>query len=593
MSRWGDRMATSVRDRLSSVVVATALAALIVLGVLAVLIFAVRGAQTSFTTAAMTVSVTEIAEDAIATTVALQEERALASILAYTALSAYHGGFDRATAATDQAIQDLRVSWSRNRIEVPETATPPISDVLAAEVSLTNFREATLTPSGESTFALYTELVGLSLSATGELVKQADDPATSRDRALIGALLTTSEALQNQRYLVLAGLDVLASGEPISEELLLQLDVVANASRQGLFEARSLAEGTDLEEVEEIMTGDSARATEEILAQIRADTAVDSELSHEDWFESSSAQIEQVTSLTPRVLAREWAVAQDNLDKAERALWTVSILLGALFVLSILVASNAVYATRERGEALAEYGQLADGLREWFVATSFPDKDNVEIAARYIPASVRTMSGGDWYDVYQVGDDLAIVIGDIAGHGAEATAQMAQVRNILRGQSTARTLDPAAQIDLLSRTISDSGILATLTYGLLNPETGEFVYTRAGHIPLLIRSASGSVRIEEEAPGPPVGAGVDIEREQEITRLQPGDVLILITDGLVEGIDRDIDLALDEMAKALTESEFSSEALLDRLFSMNPDDPIDDAAALLITWRPRETPQLT
>jgi hypothetical protein len=581
-------MATSVRDRLSSVVVATALAALIVLGVLAVLIFAVRGAQTSFTSAAMTVSVTEIAEDAIATTVALQEERALGSILAYTALSAYHGGFDRATATTDRAIQDLRVSWSRNRTEVPETATPPISDVLAAEVSLTNFREATLTPSGESTFALYTELVGLSLSATSELVKQADDPATSRDRALIGALLTTSEALQNQRYLVLAGLDVLASGEAMPEELLLQLDVVTNASRQGLFEARSLAEGSDLEEVEEIMTGDSAVATEEILAQIRADTAGDSVVSHEDWFEASSAQIEQVTDLTPRVLARELAVAQESLDKAELALWTVSILLGALFVLSILVASNAVYATRERGEALAEYGQLADGLREWFVAASFPDNDNVEIAARYIPASVRTMSGGDWYDVYQVGDDLAIVIGDVAGHGADATAQMAQVRNILRGQSTARTLDPAAQIDLLSRTISESGILATLTYGLLNPETGEFVYTRAGHIPLLIRSASGSVRIEEEAPGPPVGAGVDIEREQEITRLRPGDVLILITDGLVEGIDRDIDLALDEMAKALTESEFSSEALLDQLFSMNLEDPIDDAAALLITWRPRE-----
>jgi hypothetical protein len=431
-------------------------------------------------------------------------------------------------------------------------------------------------------------LVGLSLSATSELVKQADDPATSRDRALIGALLTTSEALQNQRYLVLAGLDVLASGEAMPEELLLQLDVVTNASRQGLFEARSLAEGSDLEEVEEIMTGDSAVATEEILAQIRADTAGDSVVSHEDWFEASSAQIEQVTDLTPRVLARELAVAQESLDKAELALWTVSILLGALFVLSILVASNAVYATRERGEALAEYGQLADGLREWFVAASFPDNDNVEIAARYIPASVRTMSGGDWYDVYQVGDDLAIVIGDVAGHGADATAQMAQVRNILRGQSTARTLDPAAQIDLLSRTISESGILATLTYGLLNPETGEFVYTRAGHIPLLIRSASGSVRIEEEAPGPPVGAGVDIEREQEITRLRPGDVLILITDGLVEGIDRDIDLALDEMAKALTESEFSSEALLDQLFSMNLEDPIDDAAALLITWRPRE-----
>jgi serine phosphatase RsbU (regulator of sigma subunit) len=290
--------------------------------------------------------------------------------------------------------------------------------------------------------------------------------------------------------------------------------------------------------------------------------------------------------LIPGVHAGVAAQAQQNLERAERALWTRSILLGALFILSILVASNAVYATRERGEALAEYGQLTDGLREWFVAASFPDSEDVEIAARYIPASVRTMSGGDWYDVYEVGDALAVVIGDVAGHGAEATAQMAQLRNILRGQSTARTLEPAAQIDLLSRTISDSGIVATLTYGLLDLETGDFIYTRAGHIPLLIRSASGNVRIEEEASGPPVGAGIDLERKQEITRLRPGDVLILITDGLVENLDRDIDLALEKIAKTLTETGFSSDALLDQLFEMSSDTPIDDAAALLITWKP-------
>ncbi|MGH8915488.1 MAG: PP2C family protein-serine/threonine phosphatase [Acidimicrobiia bacterium] len=579
-------MAASVRDRLSSVVVATALAALIVLGVLAVLIFAVRGAETSYSTAAMTVAVTDVAEDAINTTASLQEERALASILAYNALSAYHSGYRQAIEMTDAAIQDLRVEWSQNRTEVPETATPPISDVLAGEVSLAAFRDATVTPSGESTFDLYTELVGLSLSATSELIKQADDPATSTDRALIVALLNTSEALQSQRYLVQEGLDGLAAGEPMSEELLLRLDVVTNSLRQGLFEARSLAEDAQLEEVEEIMSGPAAAASEDLLAAIRADTAVDSGVSPEDWFATSSARIEQVTNLIPRVLGRESAVAQENLDRAQRSLWTRSILLGTLFILTILVASNAVYATRERGEALAEYGQLADGLREWFVAASFPDNENVAIAARYVPASVRTVSGGDWYDVYEVGDHLAIVIGDVAGHGAEATAQMAQLRNILRGQSTARPLGPADQIDLLSRTISDSGIVATLTYGLLDQVTGEFVYTRAGHIPLLIRSASGSVRIEEEAPGPPVGSGVELERHQETTLLQPGDVLILITDGLVERIDRDIDLALDQMAKTLTETEFSSDALLDRLFSINGEDPIDDAAALLITWKP-------
>jgi serine phosphatase RsbU (regulator of sigma subunit) len=280
------------------------------------------------------------------------------------------------------------------------------------------------------------------------------------------------------------------------------------------------------------------------------------------------------------------AEAREDLDRAGRALWTRSILLGALLVISILVAINAVFATRERGKALTEYEQLTDGLRQWFVAASFPESENVEIAARYVPASIRTMSGGDWYDVYEVGDALAVVIGDVAGHGAQATAQMAQIRNILRGQSTARTLDPAAQVDLLSSTISDSGILATLTYGLLDVSTGEFVYTRAGHIPLLIRSGTGEVRIEEEASGPPVGGGVDLARKTMITRLHPGDVLILITDGLVEGVDRDIDIALDEIAKALTEAGPGSEALLDQLFDMNQEDPIDDAAALLIAWRP-------
>jgi len=301
----GDKLATSVRDGLSSVVVATALAALIVLGVLAVLIFAVRGAQTSFSTAAMTVSVIDVAEDAIATTVALQEERAIGSILAYNALSEYHSGYQEAITRTDAAIQDLRVAWSQDRTEIPETATPPISDVLAAEVSLTDFREASVSPTGESTFALYTELVGLSLAATSELVKQAGDPAPSNDRALIGALLTTSEAMQNQRYLVQDGLDVLASGEPVPEELLLQLEVVTSGSRQSLFEARSLAEGNDLERIEEIMTGDSARATQELLAEITAGTAVESGVSPKDWFEASSARIDEVTGLIPEVLGRK------------------------------------------------------------------------------------------------------------------------------------------------------------------------------------------------------------------------------------------------------------------------------------------------
>ena len=116
---------------------------------------------------------------------------------------------------------------------------------------------------------------------------------------------------------------------------------------------------------------------------------------------------------------------------------------------------------------------------------------------------------------------------------------------------------------------------------------GEFVYTRAGHVPLLVRSSAGDVRIEEEAAGPPVGGDVGLKREIKRSHLYPGDVLILITDGLVEGVNRDIDEALDQIAKTLTEADPSPVAMLDELFGMNEEASIDDAAALLITWNPQ------
>ena len=589
MSGWADRASTWLRERLGSVGVATALAALIVLGVLAVLIGVIRASQSDFTAASMAVSVAEVTEDAIVATTALQRERTLASTLDDDELAQYHAGYEDAVTATDRAIQDLRDSWLEHRIDVPDTVTPTIGDVLTAEVSLGDFRDAARSARGESTFPLYNEIVALSVAATSELVKHPSQSTTAAERAMLVALLNVSEGLNTRRYLIQSALD---TGGPLSEEWLLQLDVVSNNLNQSLLEARFHAEGDDLAAIEEVRTGGDSETSAEIIERLVDTGVATSAVSPPEWFEASSARIDQVDSLIPAVHDRVAVVADDLLGRAQRALWSRSIFLGALFLLTILVAINAVFATRERQEALTEYGQLSDGLRQWFAPASFPDSDSVDIAARYTPASVRTRSGGDWYDVYEVGDSLAVVIGDVAGHGTEATAQMAQLRNILRGQSTARTLDPAAQIDLLDKTISGSGTLATLTYGLLDVSKGEFVYTRAGHIPLMIRSA-GAIRIEEEAAGPPVGSGVELRRQIKATRLDPGDVLILITDGLVEGVDRDIDLALDEIAKVLTEAGPAPEAMLDQLFGMSKDGPIDDAAALLITWTPKTPAQVT
>jgi hypothetical protein len=590
MSGGAGRASGWLRERLGSVPVATALAALIVLGVLAVLVVTVRASQITLSNATRAVSVAAVTEDAIVATSALQRERALAATLNDPSLLLTHPQYQPAIEVTNGAMEDLRISWAEHRDQIPNTATPTIGDVLVAEVSLEEFREATLSsPRGESTFDLYDEIVALTAAATSELVKQSTDFATLTDRRLAVAILDLATDLHTQRHLVQ---EALAGGPPVAEEVVLQLDVVTDAMSQGFVTARARAEEAVVEgadpsipaAIEALRTDSLADTTAEMVAEVQEANGAQLEVDPRRWFAATTARIDQLEDLIPDVVQRISMIATAEQGRAGRALWTNSLLLGSLFLFSTLLATNAVFATRERREALAEYGQLSDGLRQWFATATFPHPENVQIDARYVPASVRTRSGGDWYDVYEAESDLAVVIGDVAGHGPDATAQMAHLRSLLHGQTTARILDPAAQIDLLDRTVSGSGMLATLTYGLLEVDRGRFTYTRAGHIPLLIRSSAGDVRVEEEGTGPPVGGGVSLPRANWTTQLHPGDVLILITDGLVERVNKDIDLALDEISKSLTESGLSSEEMLDQLFEMQQDSPIDDAAALLVKW---------
>ncbi len=581
-----------LRERLSSVPVASALAALIVLGVLAVLVVTVRASQVTLTNATQAVAVAAVAEDAILATSALQRERALAATLDDPTLILTHPQYESAIEATDAAMDGLRDSWAEHRDRIPVMATPSIGDLLVAEVALEDFREATVSaPAHASTFDLYDEMAALSTAATSELIKQSSDFATLTHRRLAVALLGVASDLHTQRHLMQ---ETLAAGPPVPEEMVLQIDVVTDGVSQGFVEARSRAEeavdepaeNETLRAIEDLRTGPLANTTAEMVTAVEVADGAELKVEARRWFAASTARIDLVEALIPEVVLRIAQIAATEQNRADRALWTNSILLGSLFVLSTLLASNAVLATRERREALTEYGQLSDGLRQWFAPASFPHLESIEIAARYIPASVRTRSGGDWYDIYEAEDRLAVVIGDVAGHGPDATAHMAQLRNLLRGQTTARVLDPADQIDLLDQTVSGSGMLATITYGLLDVEKGRFTYTRAGHIPLLIRSAAGDVRIEEEGTGPPLGSGVALPRATWTTHLLPGDVLILMTDGLVERVNRDIDLALDEIAKLLTETGPSSEEILDQLFGIQEETSVDDAAALLVTWSP-------
>src|SRR5690606_23786667 len=121
-------------------------------------------------------------------------------------------------------------------------------------------------------------------------------------------------------------------------------------------------------------------------------------------------------------------------ESAETTAALRTVGLAGLLVMSVLAGAAAVGVARERARALDEHGALAQGLLEWFHPERLREFDDLSVAGRYDAASEFTRAGGDWYDVYRIDDGrVAITIGDIAGHGAHATAQMAEARHLLRG----------------------------------------------------------------------------------------------------------------------------------------------------------------
>ncbi|WP_051940476.1 SpoIIE family protein phosphatase [Phaeacidiphilus oryzae] len=170
----------------------------------------------------------------------------------------------------------------------------------------------------------------------------------------------------------------------------------------------------------------------------------------------------------------------------------------------------------------------------------------LETAARYLPGTAGLEVGGDWYDVLSLpGGRIGLVVGDVQGHSAEASATMGVLRVGLRAY--AREGLPPDQV--LSRTSGlladlDSELFATCCYLELDPAGGLLRGVRAGH-PLPVRLApDGSVTELALPGGPPLGVEPRAGYEVRETRLGCGESLLLYTDGLVERRDEDLDLSV-------------------------------------------------
>ncbi|MFF9108665.1 SpoIIE family protein phosphatase [Streptomyces sp. NPDC014776] len=206
----------------------------------------------------------------------------------------------------------------------------------------------------------------------------------------------------------------------------------------------------------------------------------------------------------------------------------------------------------EKAQRYDTEAALAHGLQQALLPRSLPVHPRVETAGRYLPGTEGMDVGGDWYDVVPSGDGLALVIGDVQGHGVQAAATMGQLRSAVRAFALSDR-PPEEVVGGTNRLLIDldPGQFASCCYVRLDPVSGVARVVRAGHPPPLLRDADGRARVVNLPGG--VVLGVDPAARYPVAelRMTPGAVLALYTDGLVERPGRDIDDGITALLDAL------------------------------------------
>ncbi|RLV10437.1 protein phosphatase [Streptomyces griseocarneus] len=247
---------------------------------------------------------------------------------------------------------------------------------------------------------------------------------------------------------------------------------------------------------------------------------------------------------------------------------------------------NARRYTREHAMVLA--------LQRSLLPHGFPEQNAVEVAHRYMPAESGV--GGDWFDVIPLSSArVALVVGDVVGHGLHAAATMGRLRTAARNFAEL-DLPPDEVLTHLDNLVGRldreecgddpfagiTGIIgATCLYAIYDPTSQQCTMARAGHCPPALVRPDGTVAFPDLPAGPPLGLG-GLPFETAEFELPEGSQLVLYTDGLIEDRDRDFDTALEQLRRTLARPsrppEETCQAVVD---SVVPAHPTDDIALLV------------
>ena len=232
--------------------------------------------------------------------------------------------------------------------------------------------------------------------------------------------------------------------------------------------------------------------------------------------------------------------------------------------------------------------RIAETLQQALLPDQLPSLAGIGLAASYVPAEEGSAAGGDWYDVLELpGGGVALVIGDVAGHGSEAASVMGQVRMAVRAFSL-EGHPPAMTVRLvhdLIRSLYDGEQMVTMLFIAVESRSTmwEATIVNAGHPPPLVLDERGASYLEGPV-GLPIGLDWNLPYEGTLVSLQPGSVLVLFTDGLVDRRDVVLEDGLDRLLRTageLAERHRDIEELCGSLIlSLVPEDASDDVAVL-------------
>ena len=217
----------------------------------------------------------------------------------------------------------------------------------------------------------------------------------------------------------------------------------------------------------------------------------------------------------------------------------------------------------------------------------------LEIAVRYRPAAEEAQIGGDWFDAFALPDgSLAVVVGDVTGHDADAAAAMAQVRNLLRGVAYTLRGAPAEVLAGVDRSMEGLGVdvFASAVLAQVAPADGQggrdVRWSNAGHLPPVLVLPDGDAQLLTSTPDVLLGLG-EASRGDHALTLPPGASLVVYTDGLIERRGVSLMDSLEWLAGTLRgHGGLTAEQLCDHLIAQLDDAVEDDVAILVLRVAP-------